>query len=715
MESTDSVSKGVFLFGKKTVDNKYTSKHAKHTKKPLERRLTDQLWYITYKRSWNSIQNKLKDLHHQLYDELLSAIVGYISSYNEEAVEGTIPSAALLTGVNQPDHTSQFTALVDKIRQDVTPHVAMVTSQDGSTLKYLVENAVWQLIDTNEDYGNDSDCEELPLGGKKLKKNHCTMKTLQRWYNALYRNSPKKKAHSQTPLVIIFPDFECFNPSILQDFIMIASSYTSSLPIVLVFGVATTVSALHKCLPYTVSAKLHIRVFHSIPSHVLMNYVVDTIFLTHESPVHLSGKVLQYLSDVFLFYDFSVSGLVEGIKYCIMEHYYGDDIKSLCCERDTLKDAVKNLSTEDLEDIRHLLSIRQYVEAQDSETIIRLFEDDQFFKDVVLRELNKLHDYYYSFYACLRLLYAFVSVLPQGPLGKTLRELYIKCSTNLITSTPEFSECMLLLGFQSQQKLVETIKNSLHFLNQSLPKPSTKKPLRTSPLKNHMDNSTVKNDLGECFVEFVRIQLQLFVKQLENASAEVTVARQNYSDVEDENIPGNRYRLKEKLLQSTRQDRIQSEFEMVRSRFISYLHEMFAVGLQQPHTRPFHEVLQFHDLAAVKKQVVGSPRGAQHTALANPQLYLQCKCCVLPTAESMTDTLPDASLAYKLHRECGKHINLYDWLQAFAAVLRPEQEPSARHTAPVQARFSQAVSALHFLGFIKSSKRKTDHVMRLTW
>lgn len=31
------------------------------------------------------------------------------------------------------------------------------------------------------------------------------------------------------------------------------------------------------------------------------------------------------------------------------------------------------------------------------------------------------------------------------------------------------------------------------------------------------------------------------------------------------------------------------------------------------------------------------------------------------------------------------------------------------------ARFIRAVSELEFLGFIKSTKQKTDHVARLTW
>lgn len=31
------------------------------------------------------------------------------------------------------------------------------------------------------------------------------------------------------------------------------------------------------------------------------------------------------------------------------------------------------------------------------------------------------------------------------------------------------------------------------------------------------------------------------------------------------------------------------------------------------------------------------------------------------------------------------------------------------------ARFIQAVSEMEFLGFVKSTKQKTDHVARLTW
>ncbi|CAH0407752.1 unnamed protein product [Chilo suppressalis] len=721
MESTVSVSKGVFVF-----NNKFNkSKQSKKKTNLFEKVFTNEPWYTTYKSNWQYIENEIQKLHERTYSILLNDIVEYVKSfYNNtdfNTLEGIIPSATLLTGVNQPDHASQFIALIKKLREDVTPHVALVESQDASTLKHLVENAVWQLINgsTNMDVGNN-DSEFGLSPNKKLKKNQCTMRVLQNWYSTTYTNaSPKKKKNtiSNRLLVIIIPDFESFNCSILQDFVMIISSYVSSLPIVFVFGVATSVSALHKSFPYHVSSKLLIKVFHSHSSPVYMNQVLEDIFLSHTSTFHLSGKAFELLTDVFLFYDFSVTGLIQSIKYCMMDHYYGDNVKSLCCERKKVEEAVMNLSADDLETIRRLMSFRPFVEAQlDFQTKIALFEDDDFFREILVKEIHKFHDYIYTFYLCVRLLLCYVKDIPKNILGKTVREVYTKCAVEPITSTAAFRECMTLIKFQSQVKLADSIKDSLKLVNSMLKIVSPIKPLRSTPTKNNVNNIALQNDLGENFLKTVRIHLLMFLRQIEHAKTEATIFSDDHEELEDdvENVPGNRYKLKEKLLKATRVDRVQSEFEMIRSRFVSYLEQVFTKGLRPPHSQTFHEIFFFSDVANVRKQIVGSPRGAQHTALSNPVHYLQCSCCVLPSADSVCCSLPDVCVAYKLHRECGKHINLYDWLQAFAAVLKPEHE-QRDNAGAIQVRFTHAVAELQFLGFIKSSKRKTDHVMRLTW
>ncbi|CAG4937416.1 unnamed protein product [Colias eurytheme] len=726
MESTISVSKGVFLFPNGFKNVKKSKK--KHRLSMFDAIFSKEQWFVTFKNNWDSVEMQLKELHEKTYSTLLNDIVSYLkTSYQDNelnSLEGIIPSATLLTGVNQPDHVNQFKSLISILREEVTPYVAMVNSQDASSVKHLVESAVWQLINGENEFDNSVESvDEDSVPKPKLKKSHCTMKTLFNWYkNKQETCSPKKKKHTvvQQTLIIIIPDFESFNCNILQDFVMIVSSYVAVLPIVLVFGVATSVSALHKSFPYQVSSKLLIKVFHSHPSHVYMNQVLENVFLTHTSPFHLSGKAFELLTDVFLFYDFSVTGLIQSIKYCMMDHYYGDNIKSLCCDRESIDAAVASLSSEDLENIRQLLSFRPFLEVQDCHTKIGLFEDNNFFREVLRKEMHKLHDYVYSFYLCVRLLASFLKDLPKNILGKSIREIYARCAVEHVTETEGFKECMQLLGFQSQVKLIDSIQSAIKVVNNVLQTISPIKPLRSTPSKNNQVN--ISTELGEDFVKSVRVYLITFLRQIENASNE-TIQSSNNDEMEIENDlekmdlkSGNRYKLKEKLLKATRVDRIQSEFEMIRSRFVSYLEGMFKKGLLPPHTQTFHEIVFFTEVSNVKKQIVGSPRGALHMALSNPSYYLQCSCCNLPSVESVSDTLPDVSLAYKLHRECGKHINLYDWLQAFAAVLCPESEEENRaQDVNIQVRFTRAVAELQFLGFIKTSKRKTDHVMRLTW
>lgn len=60
-----------------------------------------------------------QELHHKTHSLLLNDIVNYIKNQGiseSSTLEGIIPSATLLTGVNQPDHVSQFTSLIDLIR-----------------------------------------------------------------------------------------------------------------------------------------------------------------------------------------------------------------------------------------------------------------------------------------------------------------------------------------------------------------------------------------------------------------------------------------------------------------------------------------------------------------------------------------------------------------------------------------------------------------------
>lgn len=97
-------------------------------------------------------------------------------------------------------------------------------------------------------------------------------------------------------------------------FICCSSSCINKIPLVLIFGVATSLSVLHRTLSYHVSSKLYIHVFNSYPSSEHLNNILNDIILSEKVPFLLGEKALSLFIDIFLFYDLSVKGFIQNYK-----------------------------------------------------------------------------------------------------------------------------------------------------------------------------------------------------------------------------------------------------------------------------------------------------------------------------------------------------------------------------------------------------------------
>ncbi|KAJ2496614.1 Origin recognition complex subunit 3, partial [Coemansia sp. RSA 2052] len=147
---------------------------------------------------------------------------------------------------------------------------------------------------------------------------------------------------------------------------------------------------------------------------------------------------------------------------------------------------------------------------------------------------------------------------------------------------------------------------------------------------------------------------------------------------------------------------------------------------------PLHEVFYYKHSLLLDTTFSAQPRAAVQAALGKSAYYIDCDCCKAATCDSdasdaasedgadqrVMPSMHDTSIAYRLHQECGRMINLYDWHSAFSSVVEGESAKvrgSANCQRAIQARFMRAVEEMRLLGFIKSTQRKTDHVIRLTW
>jgi origin recognition complex subunit 3 len=94
--------------------------------------------------------------------------------------------------------------------------------------------------------------------------------------------------------------------------------------------------------------------------------------------------------------------------------------------------------------------------------------------------------------------------------------------------------------------------------------------------------------------------------------------------------------------------------------------------------------------------------------------------------------LPDTSILFRRYLEAGRMINVYDWYESFSQVIESQrshlatadggekdghgnEEDEEGWKMHVQARFVRALHTLDFVGLVKHTGRKAEHVMRTVY
>nr|DBA26491.1 TPA: hypothetical protein GDO54_010740 [Pyxicephalus adspersus] len=318
--------------------------------------------------------------------------------------------------------------------------------------------------------------------------------------------------------------------------------------------------------------------------------------------------------------------------------------------------------------LQEFIVISSYVENQTPETQVKFLTNDSYLKETAQTFLENLHSYHENFIPVLRCLHQFTCILPKYPLGKQIRELYCACLEKKVWETEDYISALQLLRMLAKEELVATLQKCVEVLR---------------PYSERQLGGTLK-------------KLEEFLVQLQCHEGKILATLLE--------------------MKETRRTKKLSKFESLRLEVIDFLDSLVRDYLAPPETQPLYEVVYFSAASILRKHLNAVPRIAFHTALNNPSSYLKS---LENEAGALTNAAPDICIAYKLHLECGRLINLYDWLEAFATVVNTNDDSDLDSLEPVDemthARFIRAVSELELLGFVKPSKQKTDHVARLTW
>jgi origin recognition complex subunit 3 len=177
---------------------------------------------------------------------------------------------------------------------------------------------------------------------------------------------------------------------------------------------------------------------------------------------------------------------------------------------------------------------------------------------------------------------------------------------------------------------------------------------------------------------------------------------------------------KQKATLSKRDQAYTALIRRISDTFEAYLKET----LVDPKTLPFHELVVYDLRSPYRETFTPRPRQAIERALAAPHDYLDCECCG-PDGNgkdggrddaTLSATQPATAVLYQLYLESGALINVHDLWQAFRAVMSSStSEGDEESEETMLALFQRALAELRYLGFVKTTRKRADHIAKVSW
>ncbi|ELK00093.1 Origin recognition complex subunit 3 [Pteropus alecto] len=639
--STSSVSKGCFVFKSNFKKRKTSVPVEDYFNKGKKESEDSKLRFETYQLIWQQMKSETERLQEELNKNLFDSLIEFLQKSHSGSQKNSrgwgyqiklreIPTAALVLGVNVTDHDLTFRSLTEALQNNVTPYVVSLQARDCPDVKHFLQKLVSQLMDCCADVESEEE-DSFHITQKQM---HCSMDSLSSWYRNVTQKTdqemPGKKRTSSSqwqspPVVLILKDMESFTTKVLQDFIIISSEHLHEFPLILIFGIATSPIIIHRLLPHAVSSLLCIELFQSLSCKEHLTTVLDKLLLTTQFPFKLSEKVLQILTNIFLYHDFSIQNFIKGLQLSLLEHFYSQPLSVLCCNLPEAKRRIKFLSDNQCENIRRLPSFRRYVEKQAAEKQVALLTNERFLKEETQSLLDNLHIYHKNYFLVLRCLHHFTSSLPKYPLGRQIRELYCTCLEKNIWDSEEYASALQLLRMLAKDELMTILQKCFNVL-----KSSSEKEL----------GSTAKR-IEEFLAQF---------QSLDEAKEEEDTSGSQSKGLQKTDL----YHLQKTLLEMKelrRTSKKQTKFEVLREKVVNFIESLVREYLLPPETQPLHEVVYFSAAHTLREHLNAAPRIALHTALNNPYYYLKNE--ALKSEEGcIPNVAPDICIAYKLHLEC---------------------------------------------------------------
>ncbi|KAL6711965.1 Origin recognition complex subunit 3 [Coniothyrium glycines] len=626
-----------------------------------------------YRNLWAQQSRRIQETLEQADSAIQGKIVNFISTSHTSGddARSTIPTALIVAGPSIASHGPFFERLGRKVKQDSDSAYVVLTAGECPNLKTLLKSLIKKATSRVEDDDEDDGHRATTTSRHGPKLLNFDLDHIREW----------RKKNRVTNIVVAIQDSEAFETNLLADVVDLLHSWLDRIPFVLLFGIATSAESFEdrlsgKSLRYLQGQKFDVTLSDDIIEKLFHATVANT-----DNRLHVGPTICRRMLDRQKDHVQNTQDFCDGLKYAHMSHFYAN------CASIFLKEnlAFEDVSTDAFECVRNLPSFRRLVEtlveSGHVEDVRSLLDSSHYLFARVLQHIEAGQKSLSGLSQAAHVLASIRQALQMLPTVRS-SSVWVRASSGELNGSPLLRETMLTIKKLSSDKFSQ-------LLAVMQPSKDIQVSINLDAIKQEL-NSLIESNEG---TEPLRTQ-----HDVRNDSLRTTVVAQKVL------LSKHRAALSE-------QDKAYSDLV---SRFHDELESYFDASFVDPQTLVLAEIL-IYDLKSPHIEVFQpKPRFAIERALSSSHDYLGCDCCsgVAGNEAALNSTQPATAIVYQMYLESGTLINANDLWSAFNAIVGETEEENEAQT---MALFQRALAELKYLGLVKPSRKKTDHIAKVMW
>ncbi|KAJ8112263.1 hypothetical protein OPT61_g5322 [Boeremia exigua] len=638
-----------------------------------------------YRDLWAEQEQRIQSTLEEADSATQGSIIDFVSASGSSPDEPkfAIPTGLVVAGPSIASHGPYFERLGRSIRSDTDSAYILLNSGECPNLKTLLKNLIKKATSRLEDEDEDDLNHSKPSRrGPKLL--NYDLGHIQEW----------RKKNRVSSVVVTIQDSEAFDAGLLIDLVDLLHSWLDRIPFVLLFGIATSADSFEDRLSGQSLRYLEGERFDVTQSDDIIEKLFSATVASLDNHLFVGPQLCLRMLDRQKDYVQNVQDFCDGLRYAYMSHFYAS-VPSIFLDAEMEFDDV-NASA--FEAVRNLPSFRRHIETrleqgplarQIARSLLNsdgeLLEAVKYGITLAQREMSAMNH-------AVQVLFNMREALQITPKVKA-SSIWLRAASAELLDSPLLRETMLILKKTPSDKFAGLLSR-LSELSDEKEMPYNR---GSEQAVGTLDVSGIQQEFQD-ILEHQDSTVPLRTEHdVQNASVRATVVAQKVL-------------LEKHKAALSKQDQAYSDLV---TRLHSQLSSFFEITLVEPQTLLFSEIFMY-DLKSPHMEVFQpKPRFAIERALASPHDYLGCECCgkVDGKDSALGATQPATAIVYQMYLESGALINVTDLWSAFKAIAGDDDDDESK----TMALFQRALAELKYLGLLRPTKKKTDHVAKVMW